>query len=135
MIGAGLGCQPGSSFGILQVGVQGGSVYFVREVRGLHYDALVLSASPDICQDMHGGSNFVFREVGTHRPYYRWDGQSLHLYTTGEVERPHSFPVPVVVHTVGPREWQEIERSADSTNLIRVNVELGATAPCRIRGY
>lgn len=46
-------------------------VYFKREVRGLHYDHLVLSPSKDFCREPNPKSDYIFRAQGPRRIYYK----------------------------------------------------------------
>ena len=116
------GCVPSRSTGTAAVSAGNKTVYFVREVRGMNYDSLALSPSPDPCQDTDSDANYVFVELGPVNPYYRWDGSALHLFHSGGVESPVTFPVPVILHELGPLEWQELERTAPERGLSRVDV-------------
>ena len=124
------GCSPMRSNGAVAIAAGDQTVYFVREVRGMNYDSLALSPSPDPCQDTDGAGNYVFVALGPLNPYYRWDGSALHVFNTSRVEAPATFPVPVIVHELHPLEWQTLETTAAQQGLQRVDVPVSDSA-CR----
>lgn len=125
------GCGLGPRFGVLRVDVGSERVYFIREVRGLNYDSLVISATDDLCQELDGPANFVFESLGPIRPYYTVVAGVLHIYTTYPGKAPSGqFPVTVVQHELGPLEWVDFDKTAQERGLRQVVVEPTSSKWC-----
>ena len=127
-----IGCQPeGNSFGIRPVRIDGTSIYFIREVRGMNYDSLVLSASSNVCQDLDGKQNYVFEALGPTEPYYKWDGRVLHIFHTSRITAPRIFPVRIELHQLDALAWRELEGTATNRKMTKAIVPLNSSLTCR----
>jgi len=124
-------CDIGPEFGVISVRVGDRDVFFIREVRGNNYDSLVISSSSDPCQNLSSPNNYVFEELGPIHPYYRIEGEVLHLYdTSGAVPPRNAFPVRVVQHAVSPLEYADIAAAPQKIHVRRIDVPLNIHRNC-----
>lgn len=119
-----LGCSSPNEYGIEPLHAGKTTVYFVREVRGMNYDSLALSATPDPC-NTDSPANYVDETLGPIDPLVRWDGRVLHLYSTSLAKPPRTpFPVRVEQHQVPPVDWPALEADPRRHGLRRIRVPL-----------
>jgi hypothetical protein len=75
-----------SAHGIVAIPIEGGrQVYFKREVRGLSYDVLTLSANSDPCRPDDPVVDDVFNTHGPVAVYYKIEGGRLQVYASSGV--------------------------------------------------
>jgi hypothetical protein len=128
-------CAPdlSSAFGMLAVTVGNREVYFKREVRGLSYDALVISPSSSFCKMPDPRSDYIFREQGPVRLYYKVDNNTLVLYGTGSATPPEArnFPVNVVQHELTVLEFDQLDKDAARLGLLALEISVDKRSQCK----
>ena len=128
-------CVPGLSpaYGIVKVKVGDREVYFKREARGLSYEALVISPNDSFCGMPDPKSDYIFREQGPLRLYYKVDNNALVLYGTSNATQPEAknFPVNVVQHELTVLEFDRLERDAARLGFLSLEISMKESKRCK----
>lgn len=128
-------CMPDLSpaYGIVKVKVGEQEVYFKREARGLSYDALVISTSDSFCGMPDPQSDYIFREQGPLRLYYKVDNNSLIIYARSRAIQPEvkKFLVNIVQKELTVLEFDRLEKDATRLGLFLLEISMKESKQCK----
>jgi hypothetical protein len=128
-------CGPDLSPSYGRVGVRvsdNAEVFFKREVRGLNYDALVISPSDRLCGMPKAKTDYVFTGMGPFDVYFKVENGGLILFTHYAATPPEGspFPVRVVQNALGSPDFDKLAASAEGLNLRRLEVPIDKRLKC-----
>ena len=107
-------------------------VYFKREVRGLNYDSLTLSANKDHCVKPNPHHDYIYDELGPITLFYKTEGNTLEIFSTTLAKQPQSFPVSIkiVQHKLSPLEFAKLKQNYKERGLEILEVNINETLSC-----
>jgi hypothetical protein len=108
----------------------GEKLYFHREVRGLNYDALSLSADSDPCVKSDPSFNFIYPALGQAAAvFYKFENGELHISTTN-VQNPElqlSTNIKIVHHI---ENYWAMDNEAREKRLQKLDIPLDRSLVC-----
>ncbi len=134
-----------STFGIRKISVDGKELYFKREVRGLNYDSVILSADSNYCAEYNPELDYRFT---TSDPtiYYKIESDTLYLLAGNPtlagyeykpeqyLRSPKNFPVKVVI--VKPDKliiWEKRKELYQDRGMEFFEIPLDKTLKCFLK--
>jgi hypothetical protein len=128
-------CGPDLSPAYGRVGVRvsdNAQIFFKREVRGLNYDALVISPSDSLCGMPNAKTDYVFTGMGPFDVYYKVETGRLILFTHYAATPPPDsrFPVGVVQNELGSPDFDQLKSNADGLNLRHLEFPIDERVKC-----
>ena len=123
-------------FGLTKISVAGGkTIYLKRQVRGLNYDELAISANGNLCTPADSDTDYIYREQGPFLVFYSVSNGQLTIYNNAPLSEPrYDIPgVKVVVKTLSQPDYFELERSFAKqgiTKITEVPVDLNSGKNC-----
>lgn len=121
-------------YGITEVKIPGKQpLYFKREVRGMNYDVLCLSANKEPCAGADSKYDYVFSNFGGERIYYKIENDSLVLFDIW-TETPSDkgrFQVNVIPKQLSPLDFAELKKAPEKQGISYLDVKLDDKIKCR----
>ena len=102
----------------------GEKLYFRRDTRGLNYDSLSLSRNSNYCAEPDPNEAVIFNGHGDQPVFYKFEGNTLHIFDGGYIKMPPHFSdkVSVVVHKISNPEYIALEQNYQKKGLERSEV-------------
>ena len=102
----------------------GSYIYLKREVRGLSYDVVGLSANSDPCVALDPEVDYIYSEMGPFDVYYSVSAHELTLYSTSEVTAPHHPSVRFQVRNIQllPLQFRDLRNTYRTRGISRILV-------------
>jgi YD repeat-containing protein len=111
----------------------GPEVYFKREVRGLSYDVLWISAQQDPCAPAAPKKDLIFNAQGPHAVFYKIEAGKLIVYSASPVTPATEGQLSVLVesHVLSATDFNSLRSGYNGMGLTKVDVPLNTSPqPC-----
>ena len=113
--------------------LNGRSVFFKREVRGINgnYDVIAISPNGEPCVSVNDDTDYCICS-GSEYVYYKLEGDTLHLYyaTANHAPATHEFPIKVVNHEVHPMDSVKFKGTYAGLGITRLDLAIDHTKKC-----
>lgn len=96
----------------------GEELFFREEARGLSFDQISLSTNKNYCSAPNPSSDIIFQGDGVPL-FYKFEGESLHLYTVEPLKVPENFSskIKIVVHQLNNLDLVKMKKTYKNDGL------------------